>query len=105
VRATADGVDLVADIELWLLHVVFVGVLALQAWAFIDTLIRKSAAFPAAGKLTKPAWALITALGLVVTALVRSPLNLIALVGVIASLVYLADVRPTVREISGGSRW
>jgi hypothetical protein len=33
------------------------------------------------------------------------PLNLLSLASVVAAVVYLADVRPAVREVSGGSRW
>ena len=75
-------------IENWLLFILFVGVLALQVWALVDCITRKAPAFPAAGKLTKPTWILLTAVAV-------APV----------SSVYLADVRPAVREISGPSRW
>ncbi len=34
-----------------------------------------------------------------------SPINFLTLAFLVVSLVYLADVRPAVREVSGGSRW
>jgi hypothetical protein len=59
--------------------------------ALIDTLIRRDAAFVAAGKQTKIFWVLVLVLGLFIT-----------LVGVIAAIVYLIDVRPAVRAAGGG---
>jgi Protein of unknown function (DUF2516) len=59
--------------------------------ALIDALIRRDAAFVAAGKQTKIFWVLVLVLGLFIT-----------LVGVIAAIVYLIDVRPAVRGAGGG---
>lgn len=96
------------DIEIWIIGILHWGLFVIRMWAFLDCLVRKSAAFSAAGKLTKPAWALITALSAVI-GFFFDPLNFLALISIIATLVYLADVRPSVREISGGSggssRW
>ncbi len=89
-------------IETWFNQVVFWGLVALRAWAFVDCLLRKGAAFPAVNKLTKPAWLGILAaselLGMILPSL------LFWMLSVIASLIYLVDVRPAVREISGGGR-
>lgn len=99
--AQAPGVAVIGDVESWIIRILYWGLLAIRVWAFVDCLIRKSAAFPAAGKLTKPAWALITALSAVIGYFL-DPLNFLALISLIATLVYLADVRPSVKEISGG---
>ncbi len=93
------------NIENGLLLVLFLGVLALQLWALVDCVTRKAPAFPAAGKLTKPTWILLTAVALAPVALLQNVTNLLAYIGIIVSCVYLADVRPAVREISGPSRW
>lgn len=87
------------------MFVLLLGVLALQVWALVDCVSRKAAAFPAAGKLTKPTWVLMTALALIVVVLLRDVTNLVSYIAIIISSVYLADVRPAVREISGPSRW
>lgn len=92
-------------IQDWLMFVLLLGVLALQVWALVDCVSRKAAAFPAAGKLTKPTWVLMTALALIVVVLLRDVTNLVSYIAIIISSVYLADVRPAVREISGPSRW
>ncbi|HEX2902018.1 MAG TPA: DUF2516 family protein [Jatrophihabitans sp.] len=90
----------------WYLELlIWVGVLALQAWALIDCIGRKAAAFPAAGKLTKPTWLLLTALAFAIVLILASATNLLAFIAIIVSSVYLADVRPAVKEISGPSRW
>lgn len=92
-------------IQDWLMFVLLLGVLALQVWALVDCVSRKAAAFPAAGKLTKPTWVLMTALALIVVVLLRDVTNLVSYIAIIISSVYLADVRPAIREISGPSRW
>lgn len=93
------------NIENGLLLVVLLGVLALQLWALVDCITRKAPAFPAAGKLTKPTWILLTAVAVAPVAFLQDVLNLLSYIGIIVSCVYLADVRPAVREISGPSRW
>lgn len=96
---------LINQIEHWLIEVLYYGLLIFRAWAFIDCLTRKAPAFPAAGKLTKPTWLLFTALSLAIGYFVKDVTNLIAYITIIVTSVYLADVRPAVREISGPSRW
>ncbi len=94
--------DVLNEIESRFDQVLFWALVALRAWAFIDCLTRKAAAFPAANKLTKPAWLGILAvcelLGIVIPSL------LFWMLSIIAATVYLADVRPAVREITGGNR-
>jgi Protein of unknown function (DUF2516) len=95
----------ISRVESDLLWVIFVLCLALRVWALGDSLIRKTASFPAAGKLTKPAWVLLNAFSVVIGLLIRYPINFLTLAFLIVSLVYLTDVRPAVREVSGGNRW
>ncbi|MHA3702818.1 DUF2516 family protein [Jatrophihabitans sp. YIM 134969] len=107
---------LFADVELWVNRLLVFGMLVLQLWALVDCATRNPQAFPAVNKLTKPVWLAITLGAFVLSALIGLLLgdwlstpfyNPILLVAVIAALVYLADVRPSVREVSGGSgqRW
>lgn len=96
--------QLVDDIYPWIDRVLFVVAVALRLWAVIDCAFRKARAFPAVNKLTKLAWLaiLIVAGGLGSLAWFGGPLNLISSASVVVALVYLYDVRPAVREISGG---
>lgn len=88
-----------------LIWVIDVAVLVLQVWAALDCVTRPPEAFVAAGKLTKPAWLAITVVALLL-GLITLPLQLFGIVATVASIVYLVDVRPAIREVQGGgSRW
>jgi len=93
----------ILDIESWILLIVYWGIIAFTAWAFVDCATRKAPAFPAAGKLTKPTWLLMTGLSAVVSWI--PGVGLLAMIATTVAAVYLADVRPAVREISGPQRW
>jgi hypothetical protein len=80
------------------------GTLALALWAFVDALVRPAAGFVAAGKLTKPGWAAITGLAVLVIFFFK-PMSFLGLPAVIASIVYLVDVRPAVRGLRRGNSW
>lgn len=90
-----------------LLSILGLAMLAVQVWALIDCAIRPAQAFPAAGKLTKPAWLAITAIALFVSFFLGGGgLGLFGIVAIVAAIVYLVDVRPAVKEVSdGGNRW
>jgi hypothetical protein len=88
-----------------LLTVLFWGTLALAVWAFVDALIRPAEAYVAAGKLTKPAWIAITAVAGVLLYVMGGPLSFLGLPAVVASVVYLVDVRPALRGLRRGNSW
>ena len=91
--------NVVDKLYLWTDYLLWYGLIALRAWAVLDCASRKASAFPAAEKLTKPAWLLILVVaGLVGT--VTPTLWPISLISAVVCAVYLADVRPAVREIS-----
>lgn len=82
-----------------LLSWIQLGILLFAAFALVDSAIRRPDAYRAADKQTKPFWLII--LGLAVIA------NLIgffflAIIGLIATIVYIVDVRPAIRQVSGG---
>jgi Protein of unknown function (DUF2516) len=97
------------------LIIVAIGLVALgmEGYALVDALRQRADAFTAAGKLTKNKWIGIlgVALALGILALPFSPaistLGFLSLAGVVASGVYLADVRPALRRMTGGGnrRW
>jgi uncharacterized membrane protein len=70
--------------------VIAVASLVVRIWALADALARPDGAFVAAGKQTKAFWLLVLFIGLLLT-----------LIGLIAAIVYLVDVRPAVRSSSG----
>jgi hypothetical protein len=77
-----------------------------ETWAFVDAITRPAPAFAAAGKLTKPIWLIILGVAFVLglyTALYGGVTQILAVVAFVAAAVYLADVRPKVREFKRGS--
>jgi hypothetical protein len=78
--------------------------LVVAVWALVDCAIRSAAAFPAAGKLTKPAWLAITG-GAAFLQYWTAALSIFGIAAIVASIVYLVDVRPAVKEVQGGGRW
>ena len=82
-----------------------VGVLAGAVFALIDAARHRQDAFTAAGKLTKPIWCGILAVACVIAFIfVFNPLNIFGIICVVAWGVYLADVRPALRNITGGNQ-
>ncbi len=92
------------DFQGYVYLAVMLAMLAVKAYAFISSLLFPAEAYTATGKLTKPAWSIILGLGLLAQVLLinASPINLIHLVFTIAALVYLADVRPALTEVTSG---
>nr|WP_218885552.1 DUF2516 family protein [Kineococcus aurantiacus] len=87
------------------LLVLGVAALGLEVWALLDCLRRPAAAFTAAGKRTKTFWTAITAVATAVGFVsVFSVLGIFGILAVVGAAVYLADVRPAVRQYGGGPR-
>ena len=79
-----------------------------QAMAFwilqLISLVGAVIAFPAVGKLTKPAW--LGILGVATLLMIVGPgIIFLWVIGVVAVCVYLVDVRPKVDAIQRGPRW
>ena len=73
--------------------------LAIKGFAFIDAAIRPAGQFLAADKQTKQLWLILLGLSFVANVLIFHPLSLLNLAGTVASLVYVADVWPTLRRL------
>ena len=84
--------------------VLTVAALALCAWALIDAAVRRKDAFPAVGRQTKALWLVILGVSAAVE-VVWGAFSLLGVPAIIASVVYLVDVRPKVRDVTRGSRW
>ncbi|MEU1464348.1 DUF2516 family protein [Streptomyces sp. NPDC005727] len=88
----------------------FMGILkivmmALAAFGLFDAAFRREDAFRAADKQNKVFWLIILGIALVVSYLF-SLLSILPIAGVIASIVYIVDVRPALKQVSGGgSGW
>ena len=78
-----------------------VAAFVVEAWAFIDGIIRPAPAYVAAGKLTKPLWLIILGVAFVIglySAAYCGAVGFLSVIAFVAAAVYLADVRPKVRE-------
>ncbi|HEX3733436.1 MAG TPA: DUF2516 family protein [Mycobacteriales bacterium] len=98
------------DTRFWALSVtgiidraILLASLIVVLWAFIHCARQRSDAFPAVGTLTKGTWLLIIA-GTALLSLLFSALSpLFGLVALTASLIYLLDVRPAIKDAISGN--
>jgi uncharacterized protein DUF2516 len=76
--------------------------LVLKVFALVDAAVRPAAAFPATSNQSKVFWVGILAAGLVLSLLfLFSPTIIFNLVAVCVAAVYLAGVRPAIKEALG----
>jgi hypothetical protein len=71
------------------------------AFAFIDATRHRPDAFPAVDRGSKTGWLIGLGLAFVAHLLIWQPIHLINLLGIVAAIVYLVDVRPSLLAITG----
>jgi len=91
----------VQNIVILVLWVLFLG---LKIYAFADCVRRPAQAFAAVGRQSKPLWLVLTGISALAGLIFQDPLGLFGIAGLVASLVYLFDVRPRIQEILN-NRW
>lgn len=91
----------VQNIVIVVLWVLFLG---LKIYAFVDCVRRPAQAFTAVGRQSKPLWLILTGISALAGLIFQDPLGLFGIAGLVASLVYLFDVRPRIQEILT-NRW
>jgi hypothetical protein len=77
-----------------------------EAWAFIDAIIRPAPAFVAAGKQTKRIWMIILGVAFVLglyAAAYGGVTGILSVIAFVAAAIYLADVRPKVKDFRRGN--
>ncbi len=95
--------DILGPVQNFVLLLLGVGSLALTGFAFVDALRRGARLFPHAGRFSKNVWLGILGVALALAIVsVFNPLFLLNVVGVIAAAIYLADLRPKLRQLEGG---
>ncbi|WP_206062940.1 DUF2516 family protein [Nocardioides piscis] len=75
-------------------------VLAVKGFALVNAALYPAEAFPAASRGTKPGWLIGLGVGFAAQLLIPTPTNLINLAFLIGALVYLADTRPALAEVT-----
>ena len=88
-------------IQSGLMTIATLALFAIQAWAFIDGISHRPDAYVAADKMTKTTWLIILGIALAAHMLIWSPLSFLNLIGAVAAIVYLVDVRPALRALTG----
>lgn len=88
--AIESAVTLVATLALF----------AVKALAFVDATTRSPQVFPAIDRQTKGFWMLILGLFLLEHLIFWNVLGILSLIGTVAALVYILDVRPAARELT-----
>jgi hypothetical protein len=88
----------VQDVVILALWVVLLGV---KGFAFIECLRAPTAAFPAIGRQTKVLWLILTGLALLTGLLPNLTLTLFGIAGAVIALIYVFDIRPRIKSITG----
>lgn len=79
----------------------FLIALGVKGFAFVTALTFSAEAYEASAKLTKVAWSLILGLGLLAQLVIPNPIGILNIVFLVAAFVFLADVRPALRQVTG----
>ncbi|MCA2205674.1 DUF2516 family protein [Nocardia sp. NEAU-G4] len=89
-----------------ILLVLWLAAFGATVFALIHAVRQRPDAFTAVDKMTKPIWLAILAGALVFLLLGISGFGMLtSFIAIIATGVYLADVRPKVDEVQRGPRW
>lgn len=108
-----DGQVMIFYVERAVFFVLAVVALGLELWALVDCARHRANAYEATGKRTKTFWLALTGGATLVGVIslfgsgggLFGTLGLFGLAAVVAASVYLADVRPAVKDAGrGGSR-
>ena len=78
-----------------------IAALGIEVYALVDCLRRRPDAFTAAGKRSKGFWSAVTGVAVLLGVVALGGLGLLAIVGIVAAGVYLADVKPALDQVMG----
>ena len=87
-------------IESWVSLIATLVLFALKGFCLVDALVRPAPAYLAADKNKKEFWLLILGVALLAHIVAWHPISLLNLIGTVAALVYVLDVRPAVRALT-----
>ena len=75
--------------------------LGLKGFAFIECIRAPAAVFPAIGRQSKVLWLILTGLALLTGLAPNLTLSLFGIAGAVIALIYVFDIRPRIRAITG----
>lgn len=87
-----------------ILTAVSLAMFVIQGFAFVDATRHRPDAYPAIDRGNKTGWLIGLGLGVVAHMVFWHPLSLLNLVGIVAALIYVLDVRPNLLAITGRAR-
>jgi uncharacterized membrane protein len=90
----------VLDFQNWVVLAAAIALFVVEAWAFIDAVSRSPQVFVAADKQNKKMWLVILGVALAAHMIFWDPINILNMIGAVAAIVYLVDVRPAVRSLT-----
>lgn len=85
-----------------LMWLIFTAMLVLAVVAFVMAVVARDDAYRAAEKQSKMFWLII--LGITVAVNLLVPMLFLQIAGLVATIVFFVDVRPALRQVSGGGR-
>ena len=96
--------DIIGPVQGFVLLLLGIGALGLTGFAAVDALRYRSQLYPAVGRQTKVFWvALLVIAFMIAIVSFWNALGFLNVLGVVAAGVFLADVRPKLKAVSGGS--
>lgn len=102
----ASGLPLVYVLEYYVGLAIGAVVICVSAYALVQSVLYSGQAYTAADKLTKPLWIGILFFALLFQVIsntaTHSPVSFFSLAFMVATLVFLVDVKPAVAEMQGG---
>ncbi|HEY3503142.1 MAG TPA: DUF2516 family protein [Actinocatenispora sp.] len=91
-------------VQYYLTLVIALFAIVVEVFSFVHCVFQRRDAFPAIGTLSKGIWLLLLGGSVVLTLLLGvSPTGIIGMIGIIAAAVYILDVRPGLKDATGGS--
>lgn len=94
--------DILGPVQSFVLLILGIAALAFTGFAAVDSLRYKPNLYQAVGRQTKTFWvAVLVVAFLIAVVSFWNVLFLLNVVGVIAAAVYMADVRPKLKQVSG----
>jgi Protein of unknown function (DUF2516) len=94
------------QVEEFVILVTLIAFVVIEAFAFVNCLTQRADAFPVVGSLSKNAWLAILGGSVLLTLLCSVytlRISIFAFAAITATLVYLLDVRPALRDATDGS--
>ena len=103
--APPSGAPFAIQLQVWFNVVLVIAILVVELVAFVNCATQRADAFSAVGSLSKGAWLALTGGALLFTLLIGF-FSTLGIVAVAASLIYLLDLRPALRDaVDGPGPW